>query len=198
MTFTFNTTIPAAQNNPSNDQPIMLSNNVATNGILNVDHITFNEANGGQHKQVTFNNKNVPGSQTDPQSVLYTNSGTASTISQLFFKNQNAILPVSLIAAYAQCSGSSVNGAIVPNNQFNISSVSRTAAGQYQVTLLANVTTGTNYGIIVTSNNVSLTSLTNIIANYTISSATVFNLIFNSKGVAVTDPTNFTFIVLQI
>lgn len=55
MTFSFNTGIPATNNNPSVDQPDMQINNVSTDAILAVDHISFNTANGGQHKQITFN-----------------------------------------------------------------------------------------------------------------------------------------------
>jgi hypothetical protein len=54
MSFSFNTGIPATADNPSNDQPIMQQNNVATSGILGVDHITFNANNGGTHTHVTF------------------------------------------------------------------------------------------------------------------------------------------------
>lgn len=53
--FTFDTTVPASGNNPSQDQPVMLNNNVATNGIIATDHVTFNANNGGQHKAITFN-----------------------------------------------------------------------------------------------------------------------------------------------
>lgn len=53
--FMFNSSVPAAANNPSNDQSPMLQDNQSTLGILGVDHITFNLNNGGQHKQVTFN-----------------------------------------------------------------------------------------------------------------------------------------------
>jgi len=52
MTFTFDNSIPAAPNNPSSDQPKMLANNVATQGIANVDHIGYNQTNGGKHKLV--------------------------------------------------------------------------------------------------------------------------------------------------
>lgn len=54
MSFPFNTTIPAANNNPSDDQPIMQQNNVSSYGILNVDHVTYGLTNAGTHKFVTF------------------------------------------------------------------------------------------------------------------------------------------------
>jgi hypothetical protein len=53
--YVFDTGVPAANDNPSEDQPDMLTNNMSTNGLIGTDHITFNIDNGGQHKQVTFN-----------------------------------------------------------------------------------------------------------------------------------------------
>jgi len=53
--FQYDTTVPATNDNPSADQPDMLVNTQSTNGILGVDHITFNLNNGGQHKAITFN-----------------------------------------------------------------------------------------------------------------------------------------------
>lgn len=87
MTFTFNTSIPAASNDPSDDQPIMLSNNVATSGIIAVDHVGFNTSGGGQHLQVTFNSNNTPSLPASPP-VLFTqiNSG----LPQLFFYSGDA------------------------------------------------------------------------------------------------------------
>lgn len=49
MTFTFYPNIPNAPNDPEDDQPLMLQNNVATNGIIAVDHVGFNAGNGGYH-----------------------------------------------------------------------------------------------------------------------------------------------------
>jgi len=52
--FTFSTTVPNAPNDPSVDQGPMLQNNISTNGILAVDHVTFNAVNGGSHLQTNF------------------------------------------------------------------------------------------------------------------------------------------------
>jgi hypothetical protein len=54
MAFPFNFGIPAANNNPSSDQPIMQQNNVSSYGILSVDHVTYGLTNAGTHKTVTF------------------------------------------------------------------------------------------------------------------------------------------------
>ncbi len=100
MTFSFNNAIPDANNDPSADQPDMKTNNISTNALLAVDHISFNTLGGGKHKQVTFINKNVPLAQTDPASTLYTDSGTASTVAELNFRNQNGIFPISSLKAF--------------------------------------------------------------------------------------------------
>lgn len=52
--FPFNANIPAANNNPSDDQPLMLQNNQSTMGLIGVNHVTFNENTGGFHTSITF------------------------------------------------------------------------------------------------------------------------------------------------
>jgi len=142
MSFTFNTGIPAANNDPSVDQPDMLSNNVSTNAILAVDHVTFNTANGGTHKQTTFIGKNPPGAQVDPTAVLYTNDGVANaTHPQLRYRNSQGIFPISALRAAAVFQLVAVNGAVIPTNAFNIASIvaSGPPAGKiYTITLNAN------------------------------------------------------------
>lgn len=53
--YVFDNSVPATNDNPSDDQPDMLVNNQSTNDIIGTDHITFNMNNGGQHKAITFN-----------------------------------------------------------------------------------------------------------------------------------------------
>ena len=194
--FTFNTSIPASGNNPSNDQPIMLTNNVSTNAIINVDHVTFNTLGGGQHKQITFNNKNVPGAQTDPQSTLFTNSGTASTVADLFFTNQNGTFQSSPIKAWAFCDN---NGNIQGNQSLNIASVVHNSTGVFTVTLTSNAVTGTNFGIISTCSQFGSPTKP-AIATFTITGAAQFHLNFFSTNTTPTfvDPFFFSFLVMQI
>ena len=49
MSFTYFLGIPAAPNNPSNDQPKMLANTNSINNIIGVDHFTFSGINPGKH-----------------------------------------------------------------------------------------------------------------------------------------------------
>jgi hypothetical protein len=58
--FDFYPSIPATNNNPSNDQPLMQTNNQSINDLIAVDHVTFGVINGGTHKQVTFSSNNTP------------------------------------------------------------------------------------------------------------------------------------------
>jgi hypothetical protein len=82
--FTFTNTAPAVNMPPSQSQPLMLQNFASTQGILAVDHVTFNNETGGQHKQVTFTSSNVPTVPTTPP-VLFTMPNIPSGIEQLFF-----------------------------------------------------------------------------------------------------------------
>jgi hypothetical protein len=49
MTLSFFPNIPAANNDPADDQPLMLINNGSINAWVSVDHIGFNVTNGGFH-----------------------------------------------------------------------------------------------------------------------------------------------------
>ena len=88
--FSFNTAIPANPNNPSNDQPDMLQNNVATDGILAVNHISFNALNGGQHTRIDFNVDpgfpyTPPGPPFNPSLFVKNPAGGPATPPELFY-----------------------------------------------------------------------------------------------------------------
>lgn len=208
--FTFNNQIPAAANNPSVDQPQMLLNNVSNFDIWEVDHVGFNSvgsggpnSSSGQHLQVTFNDKFPPAvAPTDPLSILYTdnitvatatNTVSASPISQVFFRNQNAIQPVTLIKAYGffDSAGTSLNS-------FNISSSAFSGVTGYTLTIPPNVLTGNNYGILAMSN--TPVPPFPLVGSSSIISATSCNVAFRSPTTAGTTvlATSFTVIILQL
>ena len=91
MTISYNLNIPAAANNPSTDQPNMLTNTNNIGTYVAVDHVGFNTAGSGQHNQVTFNSNNSPGAGTITPPVLFTNNqdgaGNAlpNSLAELFF-----------------------------------------------------------------------------------------------------------------
>ncbi len=78
MSFTYNLNIPAANNNPSADQPNMKTNTNSINSIINVDHFTFAAGNAGSHKQVTLTNEAAPGF-SGGNGVLYANLATGQS-----------------------------------------------------------------------------------------------------------------------
>lgn len=190
----YTTTIPAAGNDPADDQPLMQTNYASINTLIGVDHVSFAGPGYGEHEQVTFNNKNTPSTPTDPVSVLSTASGTASSVSQLTYTTQNAVLPLSCVRAFGLANG----GGIVSSQSFNVSSVVRTGAGTYVVTLVANAVSSANFAVLV-SGNVATSFNAGQIAGYEITGVGTFQLNFRGfTGTFGVDPTTFSFIVLQI
>lgn len=219
--FTYNSGVPFSTNNPSNDQPQMLINTVSNNGIWNVDHVGFNstgiignpQASGGQHLQVTFNGKHVPGGTiTDPLSILYTNNITgagafntasASTISQLFFLNQSggattpiSPFPVSMIKAFG-CFDSAGNSL----NAWNITLLSpggQPSAGNYIFVMPVGCCNSLNYLVIVTPTASTSGGKSQVGVAYSIVSAAQFNVQFGISGVGFFNPDQFSIIVMQL
>lgn len=151
---TYNRDIPDAPNNPSNDQPKMRQNTNATYDILNVDHITFNETNGGYHKQVNFQLKTSHATPTDPQSVLYTADGVANTVSELYFSNQNGVYNASSLKAFGLFSTQNTNGAVPITTSVNVSSITASANGQTNtIALSAGTVVGTTVMVVATLSN---------------------------------------------
>ena len=72
MSFPINTGIPAAPNNPADDQPIMRQNYANISGFLAVDHVAPGTINDGYHQQVHLLNEAAPGLGT-ANGVLHAN-----------------------------------------------------------------------------------------------------------------------------
>lgn len=184
---TYITGIPAANNNPSNDQPNMLTNTNSIPVVLAVDHHAFNDNNGGYHKQVTFSEENIPGgAPVDPQSILFTAQASSLTQAvnpqtaqaQLFYKNSNGIFLSTSIRAMAAIS-------FTPslNNAFNISSVNASGGGTvFKFNLVANCVNGITYFPIwstTTSQTITNISKTANDINFTFGSAPSASGIFS-------------------
>ncbi len=204
MTFTFNTGIPAANNDPSADQPDMLINNVSTNGILAVDHISFNTNNGGTHLQVhlpQYTNPVVINGSAAQGSVIYGAAGTADAAhAQCYFKTaQNVgafVLPLSCTRAWAFVSGG-VGPVVIASQGVNVSGIVRNSAGVYTVTLGSNAVSSANFPVFVNSSTSGGgATLANAITARGVGSFTI--QFANISTGAFTDPTNFSFQVLQI
>lgn len=196
---TYNLDIPDGPNNPSNDQPKMKTNTNAIQTLVAVDHVGFNTNGllpngiGGQHLQVSFGGKNTPGAPpTDPLSILYTQSGVASPVAQLWYVSQNNDFQVSPVKAWGFING--LTGAIINNQHLNISSVARTPMTlEYPVTLQSNAVTGQDFGVVVSTSKTGPGGPI-IEINYFITGAAAFT-IYISGGQA---PPNFTFQVIQV
>jgi len=188
MTFPIDTTIPAANNDPADDQPLMLQNFININSYVQVDHTNPANIGAGQHKYVTFNNKNTPGSPVDPTSSLYTFSGTASTVSQLAFKNQNTTVPISILRAF----GFANSSGIITSQSYNVASLTRVSTGIYNVTLTSGAVSSSNFAVIVSQSYPNRVYAREIF--YIITGVGTFELHFNTS----TDPTNFSFVVYQL
>jgi hypothetical protein len=211
----YNANIPQATNIISSSQGQLLTNFSQLNTIFDVDHVTFDAtSNNGQHQQITFNQNNVPGSApVDPNSVIYTQAGTASSNAQVMWQNASSPFQLCPIKAWGTFAGPSP--AVVPAQSFNISSIVRFNAGRWVVTISPNSViktspAGNPYAVIVT------TSLSNSFegANFNINYIGVNNITYTGPGGLYAefqincwtplnggsgyDPPYISFIVLQI
>ncbi len=196
MPITYTRDIPDSPHNPSVDQGPMKVNTNSTDTIIAVDHYTFADIPSGTHKQVTLSGKNAAGAQTDPTSTVYTGSGTASTVADLIYRNQNGIFPLSCVRAWALVTGG-VGPTIPAGQSVNVSAVARTAAGKYTVTLTANAVSSSNFVVMATP-----TLATNGVGTqvgYIITGTGAFQLNFvKLDGSAFVDPAQFGFMILQL
>lgn len=93
--FTYTAGLPNPPDNPSQDVGGMQINSESISSLIAIDHIGFNNSQGGQHKQVTFASVNVPMVPTTPP-VLFTNTkdGAGNTLPgslpELFFYSGTA------------------------------------------------------------------------------------------------------------
>ena len=89
MTFaTYNTNIPAANDNPSTDQPLMEVNTNSIAALIGIDHIGFNLPNGGTHNLVQLKEQPIlPGLKQNGFETFYSKVATTTAITQgeLFF-----------------------------------------------------------------------------------------------------------------
>lgn len=203
MSFIFNTAIPAAPNNPSFDQPDMLSNNVATNGILAVDHVSFNTNFGGNHLQVhlsqySTSNAVVNGANTEG-SVVYSAAGVADPAhAQLNFKTDNGTFLLSGIRAFASVDKA---GVVIATQSQNITS-SRLGTGIFKLVITGNAVTGDKFLVLLSSRQAS--NGNPIIGNYVITNPSEFQVQFLrvppgvGGNVALADPESFSVAVIQI
>lgn len=190
MSFTFNSNIPAADNNPSDDQPEMLQNNQTHVAIWNVDHISFNNNDAGKHKQVTFQGEYPAGSPTNPESVSYTDvqSGSAFTNSQMYFRNQDSPYLLNCVRAF----GSVTTFPFNLDNSYNVASASG-GVSSITVELSPNIVVGNDVTIIATISGFTTTTSSGV--RWSFSNP---NITFNPSPSQNWSPSvKLSFIVLQ-
>lgn len=99
MTFTFFPNVPAAPDDPADDQPQMQQNNSAIFNLIPVDHIGFNAlANNGKHQQVQLlpqtGNADFP--QVADQGTLFVKRTGVGNQTELFFAFDSSIVKAPL------------------------------------------------------------------------------------------------------
>lgn len=176
--YAYNDTIPAANNNPSADQPLMLQNFQSIEGLIGTDHVTFSTNNGGQHLQVNYTNISTQSAPTDPQSVSYTANDSASHPNN-YFKNSQGTFQLSCVKAFGVFGTTLTTGGISLLNSLNVASASYSAS-VYSITLASNVVSGNNIVVLITtsSRNLEITySFSNPILNISISGNALGNFV---------------------
>ena len=189
----YNPGIPAANNNPTTDQPLMQQNTNAIKEIIGVDHVTFEANNSGWHQQVTYvdvKGTGLPGLPTDPASIAYTALGILNPHPQAMFINSQLPVMLSCIKAFGVFttpSSGSLPISVPLGTGFNVSSIS---CSQLAPTLTIAVTLANNT---INASSTSLntvvlmsTSNRNFISSSEISGPTVtFRLQSSATGIQV-------------
>lgn len=180
--------IPAAGNNPSLDQPDMKDNNDAVNTILAVDHVSFNTAKGGTHKQITYVAKSSPSTPAGDIAISYTDDGVeSSSTSQLYYINSQGNFPLSAVRAFGSFTGVAVAGPVTAITSFNVDSITQVNTSTYTVVLKTDAVNSSDVVALVTV-NASNRSMGYSFANPTLS--------LNSSASVLGDIVNF--VIMQI
>ncbi len=187
----YNFNIPDADNDPSDDQPKMKVNTNAINTLFEVNHYGFKNDFGGLHQKVTFpaNIDSVP--HIDPSSEIFTATGTQSTKSEAFYRNENGTFPISLVKACAAIEMRQTSGKATTTNDFNVVDVDVVVLGinaTYTVNLTPGVVIGTD--VLIFANRSGSTSSNNIGWTFTANTLTISTL--KTLGL------NLNFMVCQI
>jgi hypothetical protein len=113
MSFPINTNIPAAGNNPSNDQPLMQQNFLNINGFLGVDLTgpgTGSAGQAGQHNQVRFSLNQAAPSLANAVCELFANVGPS--LSELWFANGTKTWQMTDLQFVTGVNGGSAGGSL--------------------------------------------------------------------------------------
>lgn len=193
MVISYNLDIPDAPNNPSVDQPNMRTNTNSINTIIAVDHYTFADTPSGTHKQVTLRAAAI-----DSPSIISLANGTANPAvkNAILTTSNSVVLPLNCVRAWGYVQGG-VGPVVIASQSVNVSTVTRSSAGHYVITLTANAVSSDKFAVITSSLLASSANGTQ--SGYQITGVGTFEINFTKlDGTGSPDPANFTFIVLQI
>ncbi len=202
--YSIDVTIPAANNDPADDQPLMKQNFANISAYVAVDHVDAGNQNAGQHKQVNIPANVIPGAlPTALAGVLYTQPGVAApAASQMAYKSSLGTFPLSCVRAFGSCTV--IGATVTTNNMFNLNGtvntrVTRSANGNFLVNLVTDAVSSTDYGVLV-SCQLRNDFAVGAIAGYTINNITQFQLNFTvlNGGQTAANPAFFSFVVYQI
>lgn len=187
--YSYNGGVPAANNDPGVDQPDMLINTQSIRDIWTEDHIGFNANDSGTHLQTTFVDFSSPAVPTSTASVAFPAAGVAdATVAQYYFQNADTTLLTSSIKAFATFTATTVAGAVVLPNSYNVTSVVSSLAGlQYTINLSTGCTTGSTYLFFASLNDQNTYT-------YSITGPVVT---FNINAGSVSTPARICFVVIQ-
>ncbi len=170
-TFTYFPNVPNGPNDPADDQPNMLTNTQSVNGLIAVDHLGFNGANGGIHNIIHFSNQ-----AGDPAI-----SGTG----QLFTKtvgSDNQLFYESSLGVVEQITGGSSSGAVgyvlLPGG-FIMQWGNFTNAGSNNISFTPNFSAPPFYVNAVSNNNGAPSSYTNTRSFIQVTSQTTSGAVVN-------------------
>lgn len=163
MSTAYNQNFPNPTDSPANDVQTMQNNAMAIYNIWDIDHYTFNDASVGWHAQVTFPLSNIPPAPSAPSSIAFTASpqdaglptntviGGASSVSEVFYRNSQCAFLLSGIKAFGVFTTTAGTTPTTVTNGMNVSSsVTKTSAHTYLVTITTNSINGTNIVVIPT------------------------------------------------
>ncbi len=186
--------IPASGNDPEDDQPKMTINANSIDDLINFEHYSFNNNNGGTHKKMTMKEPHAAGGQTLNSSCINSVSSAVTLKPEATFTNANGAYTISAIRAFANMSITNL-GAVTLNHKMNVASVLCSlaiATFTITVTLTSNAVIGSSADNICPIFAVS--GLYNSVT-YTFSSNTI---IFVVKQTAPTTSFKFSFQILQV
>lgn len=85
----YNQNIPAAGNDPTNDQPLLLANFQSISTFLNVNHVDFDEANQGKHIYCQFPEQTVSPPTNANEGAIYTKQSTLTGNTELNYRRES-------------------------------------------------------------------------------------------------------------